>query len=142
MDKNDKTLITVETVINAPINSVWKKWTNPDDIVKWNNASDDWHTTRAENDLKVGGKFLSRMEAKDGSMGFDFSGTYNTIKPNEIIEYTADDNRKVQVHFFDGDDKTTIIEVFEAENENPLEMQKSGWQSILNNFKKYTESKL
>jgi uncharacterized protein YndB with AHSA1/START domain len=142
MDKNDKTLITVETVINAPINSVWKKWTNPDDIVKWNNASDDWHTTRAENDLKVGGKFLSRMEAKDGSMGFDFSGTYNTVKPNEIIEYTADDNRKVQVHFFDGDDKTTIIEVFEAENENPLEMQKSGWQSILNNFKKYTESKL
>lgn len=142
MDKNDKTLITVETVVNAPINSVWKKWTNPDDIVKWNNASDDWHTTRAENDLKVGGKFLSRMEAKDGSMGFDFSGTYTTIKPNEIIEYTADDNRKVQVHFFDGDDKTTIIEVFEAENENPLEMQKSGWQSILNNFKKYTESKL
>lgn len=142
MDKNDKTLITVETVVNAPINSVWKKWTNPDDIVKWNNASDDWHTTRAENDLKVGGKFLSRMEAKDGSTGFDFSGTYNTIKPNEIIEYTADDNRKVQVHFFDGDDKTTIIEVFEAENENPLEMQKSGWQSILNNFKKYTESKL
>jgi uncharacterized protein YndB with AHSA1/START domain len=142
MDKNDKTLITVETVVNAPINSVWKKWTNPDDIVKWNNASDDWHTTRAENDLKVGGKFLSRMEAKDGSMGFDFSGTYNTVKPNEIIEYTADDNRKVQVHFFDGDDKTTIIEVFEAENENPLKMQKLGWQSILNNFKKYTESKL
>ena len=142
MDKNDKTLITVETVINAPINSVWKKWTNPDDIVKWNNASDDWHTTRAENDLKVGGKFLSRMEAKDGSVGFDFSGTYNTVKPNEIIEYTADDNRKVQVHFFDGDDKTTIIEVFEAENENPIEMQKLGWQSILNNFKKYTESKL
>jgi len=142
MDKNDKTLITVETVINAPINSVWKKWTNPDDIVKWNNASDDWHTTRAENDLKVGGKFLSRMEAKNGSMGFDFSGTYTTVKPNEIIEYTADDNRKVQVHFFDGDDKTTIIEVFEAENENPIEMQKLGWQSILNNFKKYTESKL
>jgi len=141
MDKNDTTLITVETVVNAPIDTVWKKWTNPDDIVKWNNASDDWHTTRAENDLKVGGKFLSRMEAKDGSTGFDFSGTYDTIKQNEIIEYTADDNRKVQVHFFDGDDKTTIIEVFEAENENPIEMQKSGWQSILNNFKKYTESK-
>src|SRR3970040_2853595 len=140
MDKNDTTLITVETVVNAPIDTVWKKWTNPDDIVKWNNASDDWHTTRAENDLKVGGKFLSRMEAKDGSTGFDFSGTYDTIKQNEIIEYTADDNRKVQVHFFDGDDKTTIIEVFEAENENPIEMKKSGWQSILNNFKKYTES--
>ena len=142
MDKNDKTLITVETVVNAPIDTVWKKWTNPDDIVKWNNASDDWHTTRAENDLKVGGKFLSRMEAKDGSTGFDFSGTYDTIKQNEIIEYTADDSRKVQVHFYDGDDKTTVIEVFEAENENPIEMQKSGWQSILNNFKKYTESKL
>lgn len=142
MDKNHTTLITVETVVNAPIDTVWKKWTNPDDIVKWNNASDDWHTTRAENDLKVGGKFLSRMEAKDGSTGFDFSGTYDTIKQNEIIEYTADDNRKVQVHFFDGDDKTTVIEVFEAENENPIEMQKSGWQSILNNFKKYTESKM
>lgn len=141
MDKKDTTLITVETVVNAPIDTVWKKWTTPDDIVKWNNASDDWHTTRAENDLKVGGKFLSRMEAKDGSTGFDFSGTYDTIKQNEIIEYTADDNRKVQVHFFDGDDKTTVIEVFEAENENPIEMQKSGWQSILNNFKKYTESK-
>lgn len=142
MDKNDTTLITVETVVNAPIDTVWKKWTNPDDIVKWNNASDDWHTTKAENDLKVGGKFLSRMEAKDGSMGFDFSGTYDTINQNEIIEYTADDNRKVQIHFFDGDDKTTVIEVFEAENENPIEMQKSGWQSILNNFKKYTESKI
>jgi uncharacterized protein YndB with AHSA1/START domain len=142
MDKNNKTLITVETVVNAPIDTVWTKWTNPEDIVKWNNASDDWHTTRAENDLKVGGKFLSRMEAKDGSMGFDFSGTYDTIKQNEIIEYTADDGRKVQVHFFDGDDKTTIMEVFEAENENPIEMQKSGWQSILNNFKKYTESNL
>jgi uncharacterized protein YndB with AHSA1/START domain len=142
MDKNDKTLITVETVVNAPIDTVWKKWTNPDDIVKWNNASDDWHTTRAENDLKVGGKFLSRMEAKDGSTGFDFGGTYDTIKQNEIIEYTAVDSRKVQVHFYDGDDKTTVIEVFEAENENPIEMQKSGWQSILNNFKKHTESKL
>lgn len=142
MDKNAKTLVTVETVVNAPIETVWKKWTNPDDIVKWNNASDDWHTTRAENDLKVGGKFLSRMEAKDGSMGFDFSGTYDTIKPDELIEYTADDNRKVKISFSDADDKTKIIEVFEAENENPIAMQQSGWQSILDNFKKYTESKL
>ncbi|MFV5700047.1 SRPBCC family protein [Flavobacterium sp. ZT3R17] len=142
MDKNDKTLITVETVINAPIETVWNKWTNPDDIVKWNNASDDWHTTRAENDLKVGGKFVSRMEAKDGSMGFDFGGTYDTIKRNQLIEYTADDNRKVKISFSDADNKTKIIEIFEAENENPIAMQQSGWQSILNNFKEYTESKL
>lgn len=142
MEKNAKTLITVETLINAPVETVWKKWTSPDDIVKWNNASDDWHTTRAENDLKIGGKFLSRMEAKDGSMGFDFSGTYDTIKSNELIEYTADDNRKVKVHFSDANDKTKVIEIFEAENENPIAMQQSGWQSILDNFKKYTESKL
>lgn len=142
MEKNAKTLITVETLINAPIETVWKKWTNPDDIVKWNNASDDWHTTRAENDLKIGGKFLSRMEAKDGSIGFDFSGTYDTIKRNELIEYTADDNRKVKVHFSDANDKTKVIEIFESENENPIAMQQSGWQSILDNFKKYTESKL
>lgn len=140
MENNAKTLITVETIINAPVETVWDKWTNPDDIVKWNNASDDWHTTRAENDLKVGGKFISRMEAKEGGMGFDFSGIYDTIKRNELIEYTADDNRKVKVHFSNEDDKTKIIEVFEAENENPIEMQQSGWQSILDNFKKYTES--
>ncbi|WP_369699885.1 SRPBCC domain-containing protein [Flavobacterium sp. AED] len=131
MDKNNKTLITVETVINAPIETVWDKWTNPDDIVKWNNASDDWHTTRAENDLKVGGKFVSRMEAKDGTMGFDFSGTYDNIKQNELIEYTADDNRKVTVHFSNVADKTKVIEIFEAENENPIAMQQSGWQSII-----------
>ncbi|MFV8325962.1 SRPBCC family protein [Flavobacterium sp. ZS1P14] len=141
MDKNAKTLITVETIINAPIGTVWEKWTNPEDIVNWNNASDDWHTTRAENDLKAGGKFLSRMEAKDGSVGFDFSGTYDTVKSNELIEYTADDNRKVKIQFCNDNDKTKIIEIFEAENENPIAMQQSGWQSILDNFKKYTESK-
>ena len=142
MENNNKTLITVETVVNAPIETVWDRWTNPEDIVKWNNASDDWHTTRAENDLKVGGKFVSRMEAKDGSMGFDFSGTYDTIKRNELIEYSADDNRKVKISFSDANGKTKIIEVFEAENENSVAMQESGWQSILNNFKEYTESKL
>ncbi|HEX9150819.1 MAG TPA: SRPBCC family protein [Flavobacterium sp.] len=141
MDKNAKTLITVETVVNAPIGTVWEKWTNPEDIVNWNNASDDWHTTRAENDLKAGGKFLSRMQAKDGSVGFDFSGTYDTVKSNELIEYTADDNRKVKIQFYNDNDKTKIIEIFEAENENPIAMQQSGWQSILDNFKKYAESK-
>jgi uncharacterized protein YndB with AHSA1/START domain len=142
MDKKTKTLITVQTIINAPIDTVWAKWTNPDDIVKWNNASEDWHTPRAENDLKVGGKFLSRMEAKDGSMGFDFSGRYDNIKRDKLIEYTLDDNRKVKVRFSDGNDKTKVIEVFEAENAHPIEMQQLGWQSILDNFKKYTESKL
>lgn len=141
MDKDAKTLITVETVVNAPIGTVWKNWTNPEDIVNWNNASDDWHTTRAENDLKAGGKFLSRMQAKDGSVGFDFSGTYDTVKSNELIEYTADDNRKVKIQFYNDNDKTKIIEIFEAENENPIAMQQSGWQSILDNFKKYAESK-
>ncbi|MFV8342596.1 SRPBCC family protein [Flavobacterium sp. XS2P39] len=142
MDNEIKSLITVETIINAPIDAVWKKWTNPDDIVKWNNASDDWHTTRADNDLTIGGKFAARMEAKDGSMGFDFSGRYDTIKQNELIEYTLDDTRKVKICFSNDSNKTKIIEVFEAENENPIEMQQSGWQLILNNFKKYAESKL
>lgn len=142
MDKKTKPLITIETVVNAPIDTVWKKWTNPDDIVKWNNASDDWHTTSADNDLTIGGIFTARMEAKDGSMGFDFSGKYDTIKQNELIEYTLDDNRKVKICFSNHGNETKVIEVFEAENENPIGMQQSGWQSILDNFKKYTESEL
>jgi len=137
----ETTLLTIQTIINAPIKVVWNNWTNPDDIVKWNNASDDWHTTRAVNDLRVGGKFLSRMEAKDGSTGFDFEGTYNSIKPYELIEYTLDDNRKVRIIFTQDGNKTQILEAFEPENTNSLELQQSGWQAILDNFKKYTESK-
>src|SRR6266481_2238277 len=95
----DKTVITVAATVNAPIVKVWDSWTNPEHIIKWNNASDDWHTTKAENDLRVGGKFLSRMEAKDGSFGFDFGGVYDEVKTNELIAYTIGDGRKVKVNF-------------------------------------------
>ena len=135
-----KTIITVETTVNATINRVWKLWTSPEHIIHWNNASDDWHTPRAENDFWVGGSFLSRMEAKDGSFGFDFAGAYNEIKMHELIIYTIFDGRKVHISFTSTANSTTIIESFEAENENSVELQKSGWQSILNNFKRYAES--
>ena len=132
-------MITVSTTINATIDTVWKRWTTPDDITKWNNASDDWHTTKAENDLRVGGKFLSRMEAKDGSMGFDFIGVYDEIITNELISYKLEDERKVKVIFKSNGKETQIIETFEAETINSIELQKSGWQNILDNFKKYVE---
>lgn len=135
-----KTLITIETTINAPVEKVWKAWTTPADIVQWNAASDDWHTTKSENDLRTGGKFSSRMEAKDGSMGFDFWGIYDEVKPNELIASTMGDGRKLTVNFISKGDQTEVKEAFEAENENSIEMQKNGWQSILNNFKKHTES--
>lgn len=140
MDNKKKTMITVEAIIEASLEKVWKCWSTPEDIVKWNAASDDWHTTRAENDLQAGGKFMSRMEAKDGSFGFDFEGIYDQVKIHQLIEYTLGDNRKVKIIFNAEGEKTRIIETFDAENTNSVEMQKSGWQSILNNFKKYTES--
>ncbi|SEC80630.1 SRPBCC family protein [Paenibacillus sp. GP183] len=133
-------LITVETTVHAPVEKVWKSWTEPNHIIKWNSPSDDWHTPFAENDLRAGGKFLSRMEAKDGSFGFDFSGVYDEVRMNEVISYTLDDGRKVNINFIDQGNETKIIEVFEAENSNPMEMQEKGWQAILDNFKKYTES--
>jgi uncharacterized protein YndB with AHSA1/START domain len=139
MQTTEKTVITIDSMIHAPIEKVWKYWTRPEHITQWNNASDDWHTPRAENDLRPGGKFLSRMEAKDGSFGFDFAGVYTTVKTNEIIEYTLEDNRTVTVHFSSFGHETRIVEMFEAESENPIEMQKSGWQAILDNFKKYSE---
>lgn len=134
-----KPFITVQTIINAPVETVWKNWISPDAILKWNNASADWHTTKAENNLTAGGKFLSRMAAKDGSMSFDFEGVYDNIKTNELIEYTIADGRKVQIKFMEDNGSTKIIESFETEEINPPEIQRSGWQSILDNFKKYTE---
>ncbi|MGH2552339.1 MAG: SRPBCC domain-containing protein, partial [Chitinophagaceae bacterium] len=104
------------------------------------NASDDWHAPIAENDLRAGGTFKTRMEAKDGSMGFDFGGVYDEVKTNELIEYTMGDGRKVSIAFKANGEETKIFETFEAENENPVEMQRGGWQAILNNFKKYTET--
>lgn len=136
-----KSSISVETNIKVPVEKLWEQWTNPEDITQWNHASDDWHTPIAENHLNVGGKFLYRMEAKDGSMGFDFGGTYDKIVPNELIEYTMSDGRKVKVLFSAANDETKVIETFETENTHSVEMQRAGWQSILDNFKKYTESK-
>ncbi|MEO5570617.1 MAG: SRPBCC family protein [Bacteroidia bacterium] len=140
MTTAEKTIITVQATVNAPAEKVWKTWTSPEHIIKWNNASDDWHTPRAENDLRVGGKFLSRMESRDGSMGFDFWGIYDAVKPNEYIAYTMGDGRKAKIKFTNQGNSTHVDVAFEAENENPVEMQRGGWQAILDNFKKYTES--
>jgi uncharacterized protein YndB with AHSA1/START domain len=140
MNLSKKPVISVQTEVNAPIDRVWKFWTNPDDIVKWNNASDDWYTPRAENDLREGGNFRYRMEARDGSMGFDFGGVYEKIKPKKQIEYTIGDGRKVRINFLNLKNKTEVIETFEVEDTNSIELQRNGWQSILDNFKKYAES--
>jgi uncharacterized protein YndB with AHSA1/START domain len=132
--------ITVTTTVKAPIEKVWKYWTHPEHITQWNNASDDWFTPHASNDLRPEGKFNFRMEARDGSFGFDFDGIYNAVKEHEIIEYSIIDGRKVSIRFESDGSQTTITETFEAENENSTELQQKGWQSILDNFKKYTES--
>jgi uncharacterized protein YndB with AHSA1/START domain len=136
----EKTMITVATVIKAPVEKVWTRWTDPRHIVQWNYASDDWYTPRAENDLRVGGRFISRMEARDGSQGFNFTGKYNKVVLNKQIFYTLDDGRDVRVSFDSNGNETTITESFESEQANPVEMQKAGWQSILNNFRKYAET--
>jgi len=141
MESKEKTKITVQAIINAPVEKVWKCWTTPDDIIKWNNASPDWHTTHAMNDLRTGGKFSSRMEAKDESMGFDFSGVYKKVILHKQIDYTLDDDREVSITFSLADGKTEIVETFEAENVYPPEKQREGWQSIMDNFKKYAEKK-
>ena len=132
--------ITLEAIINSPLEKVWKYWTGPAHIIKWNNASDDWHTPFAENDLTVGGKFLSRMEARDGSFGFDFGGVYDEVRLNELIAYTLGDGRTVKITFSPAGEKTKIVETFEAENVHSIEMQRQGWQNILNNFKTYSEA--
>ncbi len=133
-------LITIEANINATVDKVWKYFNEPEHVTKWNSASEDWHTPIANNDLKVGGRFTYRMEAKDKSWGFDFGGTYDTVTTNECIEYTLDDKRKVTVSFISNGNETKIVETFEAENTYAVEFQKAGWQSILNSFKAYTES--
>lgn len=140
METANKTKITVETAVKTPVEKVWKLWTTPEHITKWNNASDDWHTPRAENDLRAGGKFLSRMEAKDGSFGFDFEGVYDKVITNELIAYTMGDGRQAIITFINKDNETKVIETFDAENQNSIEMQQSGWQAILDNFKKYAET--
>jgi uncharacterized protein YndB with AHSA1/START domain len=141
MNTIERTAITVEATINAPVEKVWANWNEPKHITKWCQASDDWHAPYAENDVKTGGKFKTTMAAKDGSVSFDFEGVYSNVQPNKVIEYAMSDGRKVKITFSSQGDKTKVVETFEAENENPLEMQRAGWQAILDNFKKYTESK-
>jgi len=140
MEPTNATSITVETTVKAPVEKVWKFWSAPEHIKQWSHASDDWHTPTAENDLTPGGKFMSRMEAKDGSFGFDFGGVYDEVRPNELITYTMGDGRKVKVSFSSLGNETKITETFEPESSNPIEMQRGGWQVILDNFKKYTEA--
>jgi uncharacterized protein YndB with AHSA1/START domain len=141
METTQKETIIVEVVVEASMDVVWKLWTTPEDIVQWNQASDDWHTPSATNDLRSGGNFLFRMEAKDGSFGFDFSGVYDNVKARESLAYTMGDGRKVEITFTGKGIETRITETFEVESENSLEMQRNGWQAILNNFKKFAESK-
>ncbi len=136
----EKTNITVETTVNAPAEKVWHFFNAPEHIVQWGAASPDWHTTRAENDIRTGGSFLYRMEAKDGSFGFDFGGVYDEVKTNELIAYTMGDGRKANIIFTNNGKAIKLTETFEAETENPVEMQRGGWQAILDSFKNYTEA--
>ncbi len=134
------TVLTVTTTVNAPVSKAWDYWTTPEHIMRWNSASPEWHTPSATNDLRTGGSFTSRMEARDGSMGFDFGGVYDLVEDQRYIEYTMGDGRKVKITFTAEGDQTTIVESFDAETQNSLELQQSGWQAIMDNFKNYTEN--
>lgn len=138
---SEKTSITIDTLVNAPLSKVWDCWTEPGDITHWNNASPNWHCPRAENNLTVGGTFSARMESVDGSQGFDFGGTYTEVIPLERIAYVLGDDRKVEVTFSQQGEQVHVVETFDAESTNSVELQRGGWQSILDNFKKYVESK-
>ena len=131
--------VTVQTLVKAPLAAVWSAYTTPSDIKQWNAASDDWHTTQSTVDLRVGGAFTSRMEAKDGSFGFDFSGTYTKIVPHELIEFTFGD-RTASVEFASGAEGVTVCVAFDPESENPVEEQRQGWQAILDNFARHVEA--
>ncbi|MEN9627978.1 MAG: hypothetical protein RJA10_1205 [Pseudomonadota bacterium] len=132
--------ITVEAIVNAPIATVWRAWNSPEDIVQWNSASPDWHTPRATVDLREGGTYCSRMEARDGSMGFDFEGTYTRIVEHALIESRFGD-RTLRVEFIPGEQGVTVRETFDAENEFPPEQQRQGWQAILDNFARHVHAK-
>lgn len=131
--------ITVQATVSAPVEKIWELWNSPEHIIKWYAASNEWHTPKAKNDLRTGGKFLYRMEARDGSVGFDFEGTYETVIKYVLIVYSIADGRKVKIYFAGEGGETNIVETFEAENTHTTEQQRAGWQAILNNFKKYTE---
>lgn len=132
--------ITIETLVHAPINLVWDTWNSPNHVVHWNHASDDWHSPKADNNFVEGGKFVYRMEAKDNSFGFDFSGTYEEIVDKKRVVTRLDDNRLVKTEFHVENDSVRIVETFEAEDQNSIELQREGWSAILNNYKLYTES--
>ena len=140
MEQQNKTIITVGTIVSAPLTTVWEAWTKPEHITKWTFASDDWHAPHAENELKVAGKFSTTMAAKDGSVSFEFYGTYTDVQPEKFIAYTMGDGRRAEITFNEIGDQTEIVESFEAEETNPIKMQHDGWQSIVDNFKKHTES--
>lgn len=132
--------VAISARIHAPVESVWECYTSPEHVMRWNHASDDWHSPSAENDLRVGGTFRYRMESKDGREGFDFTGTYTEVIPHERIAYRMDDGRTVLVAFLEEGDSTTVATAFDPETENPIEMQREGWQAILENFRRYVES--
>jgi uncharacterized protein YndB with AHSA1/START domain len=134
-----KEAITVQTIVNAPVAKVWECWSKPEHVTGWAFASEDWEAPAVENDLRVGGKFKTVMAAKDKSMSFDFTGTYTAVKENELIEYDMDDGRSVKVKFENTPSGVKVIETFDPENQNSFEMQRSGWQAILDNFKKYVQ---
>lgn len=141
MDTKEKTNITVEVTVNATVQKVWEAWTAPEHITQWCAASNDWHAPHAENDVRVNGKFKTVMAARDGSVSFDFEGVYSKVEPQKIIAYRIVDGRNVEVHFTPDGNATRVVETFEAEDTNSLEMQRGGWQAILDSFKKYVETK-
>ncbi|MBL0741967.1 SRPBCC family protein [Chryseolinea lacunae] len=140
METATKTQITVEALVKAPVEKVWKYWNEPQHIKQWAFASDEWHAPFAENDARTNGKFKTTMAAKDGSMSFDFEGVYSHVEPNKVIEYDIADGRKVKITFTAQGSETKVTETFEAEGTNPIEMQRGGWHAILDNFKKHTEA--
>lgn len=133
--------ITVETLVKAAVDDVWEAWNNPADIQQWNTAQEDWHTPRSTVDLREGGKFMSRMEARDGSVGFDFEGTYTRVVPKREIAYRMSDDREVEVQFIERGDGVLVKETFDPETENTPELQRQGWQAILDNFARYVENR-
>jgi uncharacterized protein YndB with AHSA1/START domain len=140
MSTDSKPRITITVTIAAPADKVWQFWNAPEHITQWNNPSSEWYTPKAEADLRPGGRFSYRMEARDGSAGFDFFGTYDEVRPTQYIAYTLGDDRKADVTFAAGPGETVVTQTFEAENQNPEEMQRQGWQGILDSFKRYVEA--
>jgi uncharacterized protein YndB with AHSA1/START domain len=139
---NQPTKVTVTAAINAPVEKVWKDYVTPESVMQWNYASPEWHTPKATNDLREGGEFSYTMAAKDGSFSFDFGGKYDKIVENQLIKYTIGDGRQVTVTFSAKGTTTDVETIFDAESQNPVEMQQQGWQAILNNFKAYVEKSL